>query len=343
MSEKLGIDISNVVNVQLLKEQRGANYDNINHVVMMTAEAGNVFSGDTIHRVYKNLAGVKSDFGITSKTYQMATAFFGTTPNPVGSGGSLIVGHWRREPVQIPAAEYDTLTGSEIDITAVLKELRRIENGEMTLGAVTLSEVDFGDAVTFADVINLLNEKAVVNKPKAGKGDEPSPDPDKALFALNGNRITVTGKGLQNAVQTGSGVFTGNILGLGDSAVLEKAKPAQMLPAQTPVEAVSDVIDASGGCGYCFTDELSNEDIPALAAYSQANRILGYQVVSHPDNLTTKGLAWKVAKSGQEYFRVLHSKKNQKTLAVSYMARVHVVDFSAENTAMTIHLKELAM
>ncbi|WGM08552.1 DUF3383 family protein (plasmid) [Arsenophonus nasoniae] len=142
MNNNLGIDIENVVNVQLLKEQRGANYDNINHVIMMTSETGTIFDGKTIYATYKNIAGVKADFGITSKTYQMATAFFGTSPNPIGSGGSLIIGHWRKSDLTLPAVEFDTLTGSEIDSNALLKTLRQIEDGSITLGELTLENLN---------------------------------------------------------------------------------------------------------------------------------------------------------------------------------------------------------
>ncbi|MFS1564159.1 MAG: DUF3383 family protein [Candidatus Arsenophonus phytopathogenicus] len=335
MNNNLGIDIENVVNVQLLKEQRGANYDNINHVIMMTSETGTIFDGKTIYAAYKNIAGVKADFGITSKTYQLATAFFGTSPNPIGAGGSLIVGHWRKTDLTLPAVEFDTLTGSEIDSNALLKTLRQIEKGNLVLGKIKLENLNFSDAVTFDDIIKLLNEK----------GKAPTKNESAAkdtTFILTGQRLIVKGSELKNATDSGEGEFVGNLLGLGDSATLTKATPSQTLPAQSPDEAIADVVAASSGCGYCFIDELTNDQILKLASYSQANKILGYQVVSHPDNLTTRGLAWQVSKKGQEYFRLLFSKRNQKALAVSYMARVHVVDFSGENSAMTIHLKELA-
>ncbi|WP_339053541.1 DUF3383 family protein [Arsenophonus endosymbiont of Crataerina pallida] len=344
MSNNLGIDIENVVNVQLLKEQRGANYDNINHVIMMTSETGTIFDGKTIYATYKNIAGVKADFSITSKTYQMATAFFGTSPNPIGSGGSLIIGHWRKTDLTLPAVAFDTLTGSVIDSNESLKALRQIEDGSMTLGELTLENLNFGDAVTFGDVIDTLNRSLPDGYPSAENqpNDSNVPTTGKSTFTHQDKRFVVSGKGLAKASEVGTGTFIGNLLGLGDSAVLTKATPSQTLPAQSPEEAIADVVAASSGCGYCFIDELTNDQILKLANYSQANKILGYQVVSHPDNLTTKGLAWQVSKKGQEYFRLLFSKRNQKALAVSYMARVHVVDFSAENSAMTIHLKELA-
>ncbi|MFS1538063.1 MAG: DUF3383 family protein [Candidatus Phlomobacter fragariae] len=337
MSDNLGIDIENVVNVQLLKEQRGANYDNINHVIMMTSETGTIFDGKTIYTTYKSIAGVKTDFGITSKTYQMANAFFSTSPNPIGSGGSLIIGHYRKAALTIPAVDYDTLTGSEIESDPVLKTLRQIEKGNLVLGKIKLENLNFSDAVTFDDIIKLLNEKG--KAPAPTKNESAAKD---TTFILTGQRLMVKGSELKNATDSGEGEFVGNLLGLGDSAVLSPAKAAQTLTAQTSVESLSDVVDASSGCGFCFIDELNNEQILTLAQYSQANKILGYQVVSHPDNLTTKGLAWQVSKAGQEYFRLLFSKRNQKAFAVSYMARVHIVDFSAENSAMTIHLKELA-
>ncbi|WGM18373.1 DUF3383 family protein (plasmid) [Arsenophonus nasoniae] len=209
---------------------------------------------------------------------------------------------------------------------------------------MTLENLNFGDAVTFSDVIDTLNRAVPDGYPSDENhpNDNNVPTSGKSTFAYLDKRLVVSGKGLANASEGGTGTFIGNLLGLGDSATLTKATPSKTLPAQSPDEAIADVVAASSGCGYCFIDELTNDQILKLASYSQANKILGYQVVSHPDNLTTKGLAWQVSKKGQEYFRLLFSRRNQKALAVSYMARVHVVDFSAENSAMTIHLKELA-
>ncbi|WGM18374.1 hypothetical protein QE193_24535 (plasmid) [Arsenophonus nasoniae] len=107
MNNNLGIDIENVVNVQLLKEQRGANYDNINHVIMMTSETGTIFDGKTIYATYKNIAGVKADFGIYSKTHQMATGSFWHIPNPIARWQSDDRALAKRD-LTLPAVEFDT-------------------------------------------------------------------------------------------------------------------------------------------------------------------------------------------------------------------------------------------
>jgi len=47
--------------------------------------------------------------------------------------------------------------------------------------------------------------------------------------------------------------------------------------------------------------------------------------------------------AGQDTFRSLYSKSGNRKLAATYMARTHTVNFNAENSAITMNLKELAV
>ncbi|HGJ5862865.1 plasmid replication initiator TrfA, partial [Arsenophonus nasoniae] len=190
----------------------------------------------------------------------------------------------------LPAVEFDTLTGSEIDSNALLKTLREIDDGSMTLGELTLENLNFGDAVTFSDVINILNQALPDGYPSAENQPDNNnlPTNGKSTFAYFDKHLVVSGKGLANASEVGTGTFIGNLLGLGDSAVLTKATPSKTLPAQSPDEAIADVVAASSGCGYCFIDELTNDQILKLASYSQAKNVARYVLKASFNGYTVK-------------------------------------------------------
>lgn len=319
----LGIDISNIVSVQLLKEQRGANYDNINIVAMITTEQGAVLNSRNRYRTYKNLASVKTDFGVLSKTYQKASAFFSTSPNPVSAKGALVIGYWNKTGEDLPAEKYDTITAKNIDKYDLLKRLQDISNGGLNIAGKEAVKLDFTACTDISEIFNVLI--------KAG------------LFAditfLN-NQITYLGETL-NAVKDVEGRDS-LITVLGLNGVYTPKAAAMKVKAETAVQALAEVIEQSAAHGATFIDEVDKNQIMDLAAFATANRVLLYHVFSQVEDTTTRGMPWAIAKSGQEYFRCLFSKSNDKAFGVSYMARVHVVNFSAENTAMTMNLKGLA-
>ena len=52
---------------------------------------------------------------------------------------------------------------------------------------------------------------------------------------------------------------------------------------------------------------------------------------------------WQIVLASGSSFRALYSKSGNRKLAATYMARVHTVNFNAENSAMTMQLKELSV
>jgi hypothetical protein len=70
-----------------------------------------------------------------------------------------------------------------------------------------------------------------------------------------------------------------------------------------------------------------------------------YDVFSAASNLEIDPTnpVWAVKLAGQSNYRCLFSKSGNRKLAASYMTRAHTVNFRAENSALTMHLKELAV
>ena len=70
-----------------------------------------------------------------------------------------------------------------------------------------------------------------------------------------------------------------------------------------------------------------------------------YDVFNDTDNLLvdTTNVVWATKLAGFTNYRMLFSKAGNRKLASSYMARMHSVNFGAENSTFTMHLKELSV
>lgn len=330
--------ITNVINVQILTGGRLAARDNLNVVALITSER-NFLNSNKRYEVYRDLASVANDFGTTSKAYDHAKAFFGTSPNPVNAGGYLVIGYWRASSETV-AASAATLKGAELSGAAVIGQLQAIADGSMVVTidgtADTLTGLDFRTVTALSDVVTKLNGQLT-----------------GAVASLDGIGIVITSSTtgatstLTFASAHTSGTDVSSILGLSDGsgAVLTQGAAAGTLAAESKEDAVNAVRAETNAYGYVFADQPTSLEAKALAELAQAGGFLVYGVFSDPDNLELdpSNVVWDIKLSGLTNYRMLYSKANNRKMATSYMARAHVVNFNGENTALTMHLKELSI
>jgi hypothetical protein len=329
------------LNVALLPEGKAAAATNMNVVAIITKEQG-VLSTAERYRTYKSAAAVAGDFGTSSEVTAYANTVFATSPNAINFGGALVVGYWRGESEKV-AATPGVLTGAEIDPDAALAALRRIDKGSMGITIVdksyTLSNLDFTGCKDFSACLAKL------------KFDD---DGNEASVRLENNRVVITtqatgdGSDVGFAIEGAEGDFIGSILGLtdgGGASTVGGADPVT-LSAETKLAGITAISAQVQIRGAMFIDEIVDSDIEDLATWSKANQVLIYEVFSGRKYFalnTSTNPVWANTLSGLDTFRCLYSKAGNRKLAASYMARAHTVNFNAENSAMTMHLKELAV
>jgi hypothetical protein len=330
--------ITNVINVQILTGGRLAARDNLNVVSLITSELG-FLSTNKRYEVYRDLASVANDFGTTSKAYDHAKAFFGTSPNPINAGGYLVIGYWRAVSETV-AASAATLKGAELSGAAVIGQLQAISDGSMAITvdgvADALTGLDFRTVTTLGDVVTKLNSQLT------GAG-----------ASLDGIGIVVTSSTtgasstLTFASAHTSGTDVSAILGLsaGTGAVLTQGAAAGTLTAESKEDAVNAIRGETNAYGYMFIDQPTSVEAKALAELAQAGGFLMYDVFSDADNLEIDptNVVWDIKLSSLTNYRMMYSKANNRKMGTSYMARAHVVNFNGENTALTMHLKELSV
>jgi hypothetical protein len=334
-------NITNVINVQLLPEGQLAARDNMNVVAIMTSQQTGPLSTANRYELYSDIASVAADFGTDSAMYSFATAFFGTNPNPINAGGVLVAGYWRGASEDV-AATAATLTGAQLVETTVVGQMQAISDGSMSItvdgGAVALSALDFRSVTSLDEIAAIIDTALTTN----------------ASAEVVNNAIVITSATtgalslMEYAVAHTSGTFIGEILGLaeGTGAVTVQGAAAATLTAETQVAAATALKALVNFKGLTFIDADTDENRKLMAEWAQANDVLTYEVFSGATYLTLDAdtnVVWEIKLAGLGNYRMLYSAAGNRRMAASYMARAHVVNFNAENSALTMHLKTLSI
>lgn len=85
------LDIVNVISVTVLPTPQTLGEININTVAIFTSNQPSGWAEGQTYGLYNQPAPVGVDFGVDSDAYAMAVALFAQTPNPVGTGGYLVI------------------------------------------------------------------------------------------------------------------------------------------------------------------------------------------------------------------------------------------------------------
>lgn len=327
--------LSNVINVQLLAEGQLAQRDNVNTIGLFTPQLGTLNSANRT-KVYASLGEVETDFGTTSATYDFAKAFFAQSPNPVTAGGYLAI-CYHRSASETVAATAAVLTGAQISEAAVIPQLQAISDGSFVITidgvADTVTALDFRTVSTLAEVAALIDAQIT------------------GTVAVVDGRIVITSSttGATSAITLlsahTSGTFIGDILAIssGSGAVAVQGAASATLTVETKETAVIEALKEVFFVGFGFIDNPTDEETTALATFAQANDKIYYDVFSMAANLekNVTNVVWSTKLSSLTSCRMLFSKANNRKLWIAYASRTHVVNFGAENTAMTMNLKEL--
>ena len=330
--------INRVVNVALLPEGQQASRDNMNVIAVLTSETGVITSAER-YRAYLEISAVEADWGTASVVTQYAQTVFGTKPNPINFGGTLIVGLHRATAETVPATAA-TLRSTQLVEATIVSLLQTITDGSFNITVdatpVVAASLDFS-AVTTLDGVATILDTAITG----------------AVVSHNNGYLTVTSSttgatSLLTYMSPGpSGTFIGGLLTMssGTGGTLIQGAASVVLPIETKVESISALKALVNIKGAVFTDLVLDAEVPTLAAWAVANQTIIYNVFTGSSYLVVSAAnpVWAVKLASQTNFRSLYSKSGNRLLAATYMARTHTVNFNAENSAMTMNLKTLSV
>lgn len=335
----MSASITNVISVSLLESGSLASRDNFNVVSILTSQQDGPLSSANRYEIYRDASSVAEDFGTASQMYAFATSFFATRPNPVNAGGYLLAGYWRGSDESV-AATSAKLTGSQLSEASVVSQLQEISDGSFDIDVDGVTEnitgLDFRSALSLDDVVTLLNAELA--------GATATELDQKIIITSDTTDVTST---ITLATAAVAGTFVGELLGLsaGTGAVTTQGAAAVVLSAESKVDAVTELKSQTNFKGGVFIDNPTDIESKALAEWAQANDVLMYDVFSDSSNLNIDpaNVVWDIKLSGLTNYRMMYSAADNRRMAASYMARVHTVNFNAENSALTMHLKELSV
>ena len=335
----MSVSIKNVVTVTLLQGGSLAMADNPNVVAMITSEQQGPISSASRYRIYSEAASVAADFGTASQAYDFALSFFGTQPNATNAGGFLVIGYWRGADEDV-AATAASLNGARLSEATVVSALQQVADGafDVDIDGVTenLTALDFQATTT-------LDEIAVVIDTALTGGTATVVDQRIVITSSTTGATSL----ITFATDPGTGTFIGQTLSLttGSGGFLTQGAALESLTAETKLAGITELRSQVKFRGAMFIDNPTDEESKTLAEWGQANDVLQYDVFESPANLLVDptNVVWDIKLSGLTNYRMLYSKAGNRKLAASYMARVHTVNFGAENSALTMHLKELSV
>lgn len=329
-------NITEVVNVALIPEGELAARDNMNVCAIITSETGFLSSAKR-YALYSDSASVASDFGTDSAMNDFAQTFFSQQPNPINAGGVLVAGWWRAVDEDV-AASSATLTGIQISEATIIPQLQQIDDGSFSIDVDGVTEaltaLDFQAVTDLAGVISVIDT--------ALAGATASEDDQKIVITSDTTGATSL---ITFPVAGAAGTFVGNILGIasGTGAATVQGAAAATLTAESKEDAVTALKALVNYKGFVFIDNPTDVESKSLAEWCQANSVLGYDVFDSSDNLAldATNVVWDIKLSSLTNYRMMYSAAGNRKLAAGYMSRAHVVNFNAENSAITMHLKEI--
>jgi hypothetical protein len=330
-------NISNVINVALLAGGALADRDNMNVVCIVTSES-DFLNTSKRTSIYVDAQSVAADFGTASKANDFAQVLFSQSPNPINAGGHLVMGYWRAVDETVPA-QAGILTGAQLSEAILIGQLQAIQDGSFSITVdggteQVVTGVDFRAVTSIKDILEELNSEIT---------DAVVTEVDQR-FIITSDTASATSE-LTFLSNAGTGTDVGSILALatGTGAALTAGANASTLAAESKEEAITAIKAAVNIKGAMFIDNPTDVESKSLAEWAQANSVLMYDVFDHPNNLliAPSNVVWDIKLAGLSKYRMMYSKAGSRKLAVGMMARAHIVNFNAENSAITMHLKEL--
>ena len=335
----MSVSINNVISVTLLQSGALAMADNPNVVTMLTSEQQGPLSSASRYRIYSDSGSVATDFGTASKAYDFALSFFGTSPNATNAGGFLVIGYWRGAEETLLATSA-SLNGAQLSEATVVGGLQQVADGTLTVDVdgtpEALTGLDFQSATSLAAIVEVIDS--------ALTGATATIDDQRVVITSDTTGAT---SNITFATDPGTGTFIGQTLALttGSGGFLTQGAAAETLTAETKLDAITELFAQVKFRGAMFIDNPTDEESKTLAEWGQANDVLQYDVFNSPANFLVdpSNIVWDIKLSSLTNYRMLYSKAGNRKLAASYMARAHTVNFAAENSALTMHLKELSV
>lgn len=317
------VPVSYTINVSLTSAPQGLAEYNTNSIAIFSNEPAAFSEG---YKAYITPSAVEADFGTNSLTYKMARALFTPVPNFRTGGGFLYV---------FPFGGVNATSGSATtaSLTANITNFKSVTNGSLKLiidGKETeVQGMDFSNARTLTDIINVLNNQNLDVYITKGAGD---------TIVFTSKRFGTTSSVAFDTASAGTDIAGASYL-IGSSATETTGTNAS---GQTLAEAITSAKQQIYFGGILSTQYVDDATLIANSTAIQSEDAIYYEAMTSLENIAVTGAAIKAAGNGKT--RTLAYSRNAeiaKIAIATYATIANSVNYRGADTANTLNLKTL--
>lgn len=311
------LDLSNVINVSILPTSQNLALPIINTAALFTNDQPTWISSQAF-QIYKDATQVALDFGTASKTFAIATKFFGQQPGPLNTGGYLAV---------VPR-----LQTTSIAATGTVQDIGFAAAATGTSGnSITVAYTTGG--VAGQEVVTVVSNAISVQ------------------IASGSSTATQIATAI-NASPAAAALVAATVLGPVTNPQTGPVSPVSLAGGSaSSVESVQSAIIRTLNNVYYFgilVDEEYHSTpavLRALSAYVQTLDKMLFYASSFAADYAASGLLDLIRQASLTQTRCLYysdgTALDTQGMAAAYAARGLSTDFSGSNTTLTMHLKPL--
>ena len=313
------LPVSRVVNVAVEMSPTAAALRNFGSCLILGDS--DIIDTDERIRLYSSISDIATDFGISSREYLAAQAFFSQSPQPT----QVYIGRWAKSATA-GRLRGRTLSSAEQDISLFTA---------ITTGTLSLTIDGASKSMASIDLSAETNLNGVASQISSALGVSGS-------CAWTGERFVITSAttGTSSTVATTDTGTLSSLMGFSGSATSVAGVAAESLAS-----AITALLDYNTWYMVCVAPDASDDSIVEAAGLIEAaspSRMIGFTTQNSTEIDSTASSTLGSRQKGLGYNRtILVYSSDSPVAAASVFGRMATINFEGSNTTLTLKFKQL--
>lgn len=313
------LPVSRVVNVAVEMSPTAAALRNFGSCLILGDS--DIIDTDERIRLYSSISDIATDFGISSREYLSAQAFFSQSPQPT----QVYIGRWAKSATA-GRLRGRTLSSAEQDISLFTA---------ITTGTLSLTIDGASKSMASIDLSAETNLNGVASQISSALGVSGS-------CAWTGERFVITSAttGTSSTVATTDTGALSSLMGFAGSATSVAGVAAESLAS-----AITALLDYNTWYMVCVAPDASDDSIVEAAGLIEAaspSRMIGFTTQNSTEIDSTASSTLGSRLKGLGYNRtILVYSSDSPVAAASVFGRMATINFEGSNTTLTLKFKQL--
>lgn len=313
------LPVSRVVNVAVEMSPTAAALRNFGSCLILGDS--DIIDTDERIRLYSSISDIATDFGISSREYLAAQAFFSQSPQPT----QVYIGRWAKSATA-GRLRGRTLSSAEQDISLFTA---------ITTGTLSLTIDGASKSMASIDLSAETNLNGVASQISSALGVSGS-------CAWTGERFVITSAttGTSSTVATTDTGTLSSLMGFAGSATSVAGVAAESLAS-----AITALLDYNTWYMVCVAPDASDDSIVEAAGLIEAaspSRMIGFTTHNSTEIDSTASSTLGSRLKGLGYNRtILVYSSDSPVAAASVFGRMATINFEGSNTTLTLKFKQL--